>query len=262
MLGFEVSKERMDSERKSAVVPDIVVADRGGTYLVGEVKHWYINDLQKHIGQIQGYQRALEAPRAFLTNGHRWMIFDLENEKPALDKDFTDCREMIEGLRQWVGRTAIRKSAPFPYRNAYEIGLSMGRVTTTRIENKIEQGGNGPVSAPVSPTWVADSYKDATVRQFIQELKNLANEYSYRIRRDEGQTGLMLKDLVGNKKLIEYWPNSNRIYKTVVDHKSAGVPHALSDEYHAAVTREGNPVNEPKVFTELLRKIIESLDKG
>ena len=112
----------------------------------------------------------------------------------------------------------------------------------------------------MSPTWIAEGYNDATVKEFVHELKNLVSEYNHRIGRDEGETGLMVKDRRSKKKLIEYWPDTNRIYRTVSDHKGAGVPQALSDEYHAAVQREGNPVKDPKVFIELLRKIIEALD--
>jgi len=113
----------------------------------------------------------------------------------------------------------------------------------------------------MSPTWIAESYKDPTVKKFVAELRNLVSEYSHRIRCDEGKRSLIVKDRLSGKKLIEYWPDKNMICRTVNNHKGAGVPQALSDEYHAAVKQAGKPVNGPKIFIKLLRKIIESLDK-
>jgi hypothetical protein len=73
MLGFEIPKERMGQEQKAAVVPDIVVADEGGTYLVGEVKHWHTGLSSTHIMQIQRYQHALNVPESFF---NKWPSMD------------------------------------------------------------------------------------------------------------------------------------------------------------------------------------------
>lgn len=127
MLGFEIPKERMWTEQKAAVVPDIVVADDQGTYLVGEVKHWYATLGDKHINQIRGYQRALNSPLAFLTNGHHWIVFDAGTGNTVIDRKFSHFEEMIYTLEISIGPDVAKVPSKFPYNRALKVGLSMSK---------------------------------------------------------------------------------------------------------------------------------------
>ncbi len=108
----------------------------------------------------------------------------------------------------------------------------------------------------MAPSWNPNDYSNAVVRKFVQE-------YSLYVYRDSGNTGLMIKDKKSAKKLIEYWPNKNKVVKTVNNHKAANVADELSSNYHNAIDNLGPSVTESNmaIFLDYLRKIIIQLNK-
>jgi len=253
MLGFEIPKERMGPDQQAAVVPDIVVADEKGTYLVGEVKHWFTALSQKHIDQIIGYKRALNAPYGFLTNGRDWMVFGKEHDIPILESSFGTATEMLTKLRPLIGPGGIRESAPFPYSNALNIGLSMNTVSCS-YHNKEEK----TMPNYTSISWISERYDDPWVKRFVHELAQLANEYSDSVYKDEGKKSLLLKDKKTRKKYIEYWPRDKKIFATRDNHRAIGVPKELSDEYHRLIAKAGNSIDDALEIIDVLRRIIDA----
>ena len=115
----------------------------------------------------------------------------------------------------------------------------------------------------MAPSWNPNDYSDVVVRNFVQELINLVQEYSPYVYRDSGITGLMIKDKKSAKKLIEYWPNKNKVVKTVNDHKAANVADELSSNYHKAIDNIGPSVTASNmaIFLDYLKKIITQLNE-
>jgi len=116
------------------------------------------------------------------------------------------------------------------------------------------------------PTWNPDDYqKNPTTQEFVRELNQLVDEYHECVGRFTGKTCIAIKYIRDHKnvrKLIEYWPEHNEIKKTEDDHAKVFVPKELSDMYHEAVEDSGVPVRDPKIFIELLRKIIIRLNES
>jgi len=115
----------------------------------------------------------------------------------------------------------------------------------------------------MAPSWNPNDYSDVAVKNFVQELVNLVNEYSEYVYFDSGVTGLMMKDKKTNKKLMEYWPGKNKLINTKNNHEIANVSSDLSYSYHKAIDDIGPSITESNmaVFLDYLRKIIIQLNK-
>ena len=256
MLGFEIPKERMGPEQKAAVVPDIVVADKQGTYLVGEVKHWYIALGEKHIEQVRGYQRALNSPMAFLTNGHHWIVLGTDGGKPIFDNEFSRFEEMITGLKILIGPAALKNPNRFPYNRALDVGLSMGK------SDCIPSVARGKESGKILHiTWDWDAYSDNGVKEFVRELHAIVREKPSLLNKDTGEKSLMIKDRRNGLKLIEYWPYEDKICGTPTTHKQLGINPALTDTYHKLIyAAKGNGIDKHNILS-LLKQIVADLER-
>lgn len=253
MLGFEVPKERMGTDQKAAVVPDIVVADRTGIYLVGEVKHWYTNLSNTHLEQVRRYQQALGGPRAFLTNGHHWVIF--ESGRELFNRALQNGDEMHQTLSDLIGLNAISKAVPFPYDNALEIGLST--FNPSRASRSLGIHGVEASSGP--PFWDAEKYADPMVRRFLQALDGLVKAEGGLLTKYTGETCIALKDRQSGKKLIEYWPKDNRVYGTRDDYRQMGISSGVSDLYHKTIEKLGRPVTDIDAIITALSWVVAEL---
>jgi hypothetical protein len=195
-------------------------------------------------------------PKAFLTNGHRWIIFD-ENNNTIFDKDFPSSKEMIQELGTLIGLGAIIAPVKFPYAGALQIGLSMNRSGQYSIA--MRQSSSGNPSAAVS--WDYEKYSDPIVKDFVQELNLVANENRNLLKKDIGQKSLMVKDRSSDNKLIEYWPGDNTVYNTKNNHLALRISEDLRDRYYETVMKVGKPLTDVKRITILLREIVAELVK-
>lgn len=256
MLGFEIPKERMGSEQRAAVVPDIVVADQQGTYLVGEVKHWYVSLGEKHMNQVRGYQRALDFPMAFLTNGHHWIVLSTDDERPIFDRDFSRFEEMISELKVLIGPTAAKNASKFPYNRALDVGLSMSK------SDCIPSVARGKETGKILHiTWDWDAYPDNGVREFVRELNALVREKPGLLNKDAGEKSLMIKDRRNGLKLIEYWPHEDKICGTPTTHKQLGIDPALTDTYHKLIYAAKGKITNKHDTLSLLKQIVADLER-
>jgi hypothetical protein len=72
--GFQIPIAVVDGRRVTREA-DVVIADEGGIYLVGEVKALgTYSDPWAAIPQLLNYMHALGAERGFVTDGHTWLI--------------------------------------------------------------------------------------------------------------------------------------------------------------------------------------------
>jgi len=245
-LNFAIPKERMKkSPRMASAAADIVAANSGGIYLVCEVKYWNSPYLANSTDQVREYQEALDAPRSCLTNGRRWIIFDKENENPLIDETFSNVDEMLSGIKDWIGPQTIMIPSPYPYSEAFELGIA----TAKRRQ-------------PNLSLWDPEGYSNLNVKQFIYGLDRLSQEESIIIKRDTGTGSIFLKDRKMGKKLIEYDPLTNMIVKTNHDHNRLSIPSDLSRRYHSAIKEIGRPLKDPERILSFLKTMIQELKKA
>jgi predicted type IV restriction endonuclease len=92
---------------KMAKAVDFAVRDStGGICLLGEVKQWSTNveskRWEKGKEQILKYQQAINIPRAFLTNGSVWLVFDGNGKELPVIQDEPDAKHLINRLAPYL----------------------------------------------------------------------------------------------------------------------------------------------------------------
>jgi len=235
-LNFQIAKEHMQkSPRMASAAADIVAATQEGIYLVCEVKYWNNPNLTKFVTQVKEYQEALNAPMACLTNGRRWIVFAKNSEVPLMDMEYKNTEEMFRELRKFISPEAIRAPSPYPYPDAFKLGISIAKKTSTGVFDLNNEFHS-------SSLWETGKYPNLSAKKFVDEMKKLSQENATTIRTDESGNSIFLKGKKSGKKLIEYHPLTNMIVNTHYDHGQLGVPIELSRKYHEAVKKYGRPV--------------------
>jgi hypothetical protein len=180
-LNFAIPKERMKkSPRMASAAADIVAANSAGIYLVCEVKYWDSPNLIRSFDQVREYQEALDAPRACLTNGRRWIVFNKDNENPLMDETFAGVDDMLSGIKEWIGPQTITIPSPYPYPEAFELGIA-----TAKRRQPIRDLDQNKSTTNLS-LWDPEGYSDPIVKQFINDMNRLSQEESTIIRKDTG----------------------------------------------------------------------------
>ena len=105
-FAFQIWRQKVPPA-KAAQAADFVLQDGIGLCAVGEAKHWGAKDpaWDRGLKQIRRYQEALHTPRAFLTSGNRWHVFD---ESGSDLVDFT-----IDDLESKTARSLVDRLTPF-----------------------------------------------------------------------------------------------------------------------------------------------------
>jgi hypothetical protein len=132
-MGFHIGTQNFtcptDGATGAAKPADFATGSKSELCVVGEVKAWCEWDLRKYLSQVWGYQWALEFPRAFLTNGHQWMVWDFSGRcvepKPVLDREFDSPDDMISTLRPILspGSVTCRQIDPAAKANDWVYGI-------------------------------------------------------------------------------------------------------------------------------------------
>jgi hypothetical protein len=243
LLDFQIDKEAVGEGTYMRVAPDIIVRNQSGIVLAGDAKHWEEN-LNKYFNQIRKYQTALGVKRAFLTNGHRWVVFDINSDSPAFDEDFHDPERMISTLRIWIGPSSVTWNGVFKYDKIVEKGLSLHK----------ENG-----SVDIGSKWDPNNYENPTARKVLTLLNKLVDDYPEFLTRD-ARKNIFIKCRGG--KLIEYSPETNTIAATKSDHANKlRVPQNLSDDYHRFIRNNRRIASDPEGLLKKLRPIAKSLEE-
>ena len=243
-LDFQVDKEAIGEGTYMRVAPDIIIKDGTGVLLVGDAKYWGEN-LNNYFGQVRKYQNALGVTRAFLTNGHRWVIFGADKEKALFDEDFRDPDQMIAMLKHWIGPGCIKDSGVLTYNNILEKGLSLHR-------------DSGPID--LVSKWTPQNYTNPRTQRFLTLLNQLVDENPDLLLR-EAKKNIFIRCRGG--KLIEYSPETNTVAATESDHsKKLLVPESLSQDYHLFVKQNKGVASDPEKLMEKLRAIVKALRRG
>lgn len=264
LLSFQVPKERVNKPAQASNAADVVVVDGSNVFLVGEVKDWAEPLGPEEITQVRTYQKALGAPRSFLSNGHRWLIFD-NSDEPRHSFEFRGAEDMLSSLTDFLGEGRLA-SSPFPYDNALEFGLSI-------------KSGASRTSRKALPSCDPEDYSKPAVRAMIKELRRIKSSKPSAVGHGYGESSLMLKDLTqeprlkAQKTIFEYRPgptktleneqNSSGVDKILQrpdNLRKLGVPSAYIDEF-ADVTKKYNDRKiEDHGVIQTLEKIIGWLE--
>ena len=264
MLKFQIPKDKVDKPAQASNEADVVVVDSGKIFLVGEVKDWYESLGSKEITQTRIYQKALNAPSAFLTNGHKWLIFEQTNSSPLFSYEFDDAENMLLRLRDTLGQGKLT-SNPLPYENALEKGLSI----KSGIKNVHHQ-------KKVQPSCNWKDYSNPAVKAMIKELCRLKNSRKGTIIHDFGESSLMLKDLRTEYTIIEYRPGPtiaqeteqksfsgiDKILKRPAHYAAMKIPDDYVSEFADTVNKYNKRKVGQKAVVQVLERIIEWLQLG
>ena len=110
---FHIPRNKFQGDRvKMAKAVDFAVRDSsGGISLLGEVKQCSVKakKWEKGIEQIQIYQKAIKAPRVFLTSGFRWLILDEYGKKLADIQNAANGGRLIDQLTPYL----MKGNVPF-----------------------------------------------------------------------------------------------------------------------------------------------------
>lgn len=116
----------------------------------------------------------------------------------------------------------------------------------------------------MSPSWNPESYSgNPTVRNFLQDLIQLAEEYTQHVYLSEGRTGLMIKDRETNNAFVEYWPEpgarQHHLFARAHSLGNIHVPQGLVDDFISDIKLYGKPVRDAGIFIDHLRNIFDHL---
>ncbi|MCX5814359.1 MAG: hypothetical protein NT178_17715 [Proteobacteria bacterium] len=245
-FNFQVDKEAIGEGAYMRGAPDIIIGNRAGILMVGDAKHWQEN-LNNYFEQVTTYQKALGLTRAFITNGHRWVIFGSGREGIVFDEEFNDPDYMIDKLKPWIGPDSTNGLGVLAYNGVFEKGLSLH---------------NDNSSVDVDAKWNPENpnYTIPKSQQFLRLLNQLVDENPDLLAR-KARKNIFIHCRKG--KLIEYSPETNTIAKTVNDHqKKLFVPEALSKDYHSLIKSYKRIASDPERIIEKLREIVKVLKIG
>lgn len=240
LFDFQLDKEAMNEGAYSSAAPDIVIKDEDGILMVGDAKQWEEN-LYKHFSQINQYQKALLVTRSFLTNGHQWVIFGINNEV-IFDESFDDPDHMIETLKGWLGPDSMNTAGVLAYNGIIEKGMSLYKNTgRTDLLSK----------------WDPANYKNPNTQRFLVLLNRFIDEHQDLLSRD-GKKNIFIR--CRGAKLIEYSPETNAIASTEHDQiNKLSIEKTLSDEYHVYIRKLNKIASDPEGIIEKLKKMVDYL---
>lgn len=107
-LAFQIPRKKVGEIARAAHAVDFALRDAVGLCALGEAKQWFIRDKEwaVAVNQIKRYQTAVRAPRAFLSCGWRWIIFD-EAGKESHRIEGKKAPLLIEKLKPLLGKGTI-----------------------------------------------------------------------------------------------------------------------------------------------------------
>ena len=71
------------------------------------------------------------------------MIFDKDRESPLFDRTFLNVDEMLTGIKDWIGPPAINTPSPYPYQEAFELGISITKRRRSNMGSGQKQNPSG-----------------------------------------------------------------------------------------------------------------------
>lgn len=114
-FGFQINRHDCEKTARAANAADFVLRDGDRLCAVGEAKHWFALDKKTWgagLKQLRRYQKALRAPRAFLSSGRRWIILDKNGDVlDTFDLNANNLGGVLSALKLVIGKGKI-KGAP------------------------------------------------------------------------------------------------------------------------------------------------------
>ena len=226
-INFQIPKVKLEETAKASHAVDFAIWHDNGVGLLGEVKHWFVNNSGWLDGleQIKRYQKAIPVQRCFLTCGYRWGILDEHGELIEDIQEKEDINRLIERLKPHLGKSLnikpVKEADIWAY-GIYPSSLKRRSKLKTSDENK--------------PSWDPAHYDDETIAYRVRALKEFAERHN--LNMDTGKTALIVR-LSGKKKIIEYIPLNPEIYVAIPkqDLTELNISDKLRKEFEALSVR-------------------------
>lgn len=248
--GFQVNKERFPQGSGESKECDVVVAMPKRLWLVGEVKKWRWPLGNSEQNQTISYKLALGAPRAFLTNGSEWIIWDEMNGRvfnATLDPQDVDT--LLGTLISFIGPSAVSEATELPL-DIWRAGKSLTRMNTRA----------GASERACILEWEPAAHEEP-YSSLIRDIGVLSNQYPQTIELDVGGSLYVRPRVQGMqmKALIEWAPPEGALVFRERDLETLGIPLNLRERLRSCVRRPLESRQHAHEVIEALEAIVRHL---